>query len=425
MEILRNISLIWSMIHTLILFLLLFESRYSARKTIWITVLTMAPLILVNLLLNLFLGFERYGTLMLLTLSLPSCVVFWLLAKRRDGRFFFTFCMVDTVVLEIVYITGILNHYMTPKSFVIMFVLRLVIYPLIELFVYRKLRHIYLDVQKTTKRGWWIFAVIGLLFYVVITLLMTYPDSITNRPAQLPALLLLFILMPVIYIHIILTLRRQQLIYEQTKQDSIMQVQVAGVLARVSELGEANEAFRRERHDFRHKLKFIASLVETEQYEELAKVVSEQELLLKKTQIVRYCSSAVIDAALAVYIRKAEQLGIPVKMGFAFPESFVVNESELATALANALENAINACMKLPPAERYIEIKVLCKPKFVIMVRNAFDGLVEFNEKGLPQNPEEGHGFGTRTIAALCEKVGGYCDFQTEEKVFTLYMHLK
>lgn len=425
MALLRDISLLWSMIHTLILFLFLFESRYPRKKTVFITVVTMVPLMIVNLLLFVFIGFEKYGTLMLATLSLPSCIVFWFMAKHRDGRFFFTFCMVDTVVLEIVYITSILNHYLSPESYYVMFFVRLVSYPLIELLVYRKLRPTYLDVQKSTKRGWGIFAVIGLLFYVVITLIMTFPDSVVNRPSQLPALILLFILMPVIYIHIILTLRRQQVKYEQAKQDSIMQVQVAGVLARVNELGEANEAFRRERHDFRHKLKFIASLVETKQYDELAKVVSEQELSLNRTRVVRYCNSAVIDAALSVYIRKAEDLGIPVKMGFAFPESFEVSESGLATALANALENAINACMKLPDADRFIEIKVLCKPKFIIMVRNSFAGTVEFDENGIPQSNEEGHGFGTRMIATLCEKVGGYCDFQAEKNRFTLYMHLK
>lgn len=425
MVILRDVSLLWSMGHTLVLFLFLFESRYSPKKTLFITLATMVPLTLVNLLLFALVGFEKYGTLMLVTLSLPSCIVFWLLAKHRDGRFFFTFCMVDTVVLEIIYIANILNHYLSPDSYLVMFFVRLVAYPLLDLLVYRKLRPTYMDVQRRVKRGWSIFALIGLLFYVVITLVMTFPDSIVNRPSQLPALALLFILMPVIYIHIILTLRRQQLIFEQAKQDSVMQVQVASVLARVNELGEANEAFRRERHDFRHKLKVIASLVEAKQYEELQKVLSEQELSLNKTRVVRYCSSAMIDAALAVYIKKAELLKIPVKMGFAFPETFEVNESELATALANALENAIHACMALPEPERFIEIKVINKPKFMVMLRNPFAGTLEFDEKGIPQSREEGHGYGTRIIAALCEKVGGYCDFQAEEGLFTLYMHLK
>jgi len=116
MIILRDISVMWSMVHTLIMFLFLFESRYSKKKTIVITLSTMIPLMLVNLALFIGLGFDKYGPLMLLTLSIPSCIVFYILSKHRDGRFFFTFCMIDTTTLEIIYITNILNYYITPNS---------------------------------------------------------------------------------------------------------------------------------------------------------------------------------------------------------------------------------------------------------------------------------------------------------------------
>lgn len=425
MTILRDISMLWSMFHTLVLFLLLFESRYPKKKATSITMLTMIPLIIVNLILFVVLGFDRYGTLMLATLSLPSCVVLLLLAKHRDGRFFFTFCMVDTIILEIVYITNLLNPYISPNSYLFMFLVRILSLPLLEVWVYRKLRPVYLEVQKHTGNGWGIFAVIGFLFYIVITLLMTYPDNIANRPHQIPALVLMFILMPVIYIHIISTLRRQQLNYERDEQEKIMQLQVSNITERVKELGEANESFRKERHDFRHKLKAIASLVETKQYDELANVVKEYESNITQTQVVRYCDNAIIDAVLSVYIGRAKNAEIDVKLGFAFPEVFEANESELATAFANAIENAVNACMKLPSEERFIEIKVLSKPKFVVMIRNSFDGNVEFDKNDIPISHEEGHGIGTRSIAAFCNKVGGFYEFNAANNVFTLFMHLK
>ena len=61
----------------------------------------------------------------------------------------------------------------------------------------------------------------------------------------------------------------------------------------------------------------------------------------------------------------------------------------------------------------------------MIMVRNSFTGQVEFDENGIPQNREEGHGFGTHSIATFCEKNGGYFRFEAEETVFTLFMYLK
>ena len=131
------------------------------------------------------------------------------------------------------------------------------------------------------------------------------------------------------------------------------------------------------------------------------------------------------DAVLSVYIQKAEKAGIALKLGFAFPDTFEANESELATALANAIENAIHACEKLPKEKRLLEIKVLCKPKFIIMVRNNFTGTVIFDENGIPQSTQDGHGYGSRSIAAFCNKIGGYYEFKAENGVFTLFMHLK
>jgi len=401
------------------------ESRYSKKKTISITLFTMIPLIIINLLLMFVLGSDKYGTLMLLTLSLPSCIIMWIMAKNRDGRFFFTFCMVDTAVLEIVYVTGLINTYLTPNTYLFMFISRLLILPIIEILVYKYLRSIYLEVQKLKNAGWGHFAIIGSLFYVVFTLIVSYPDNITNRPHQIPAMFLISILMPVIYLHIISTLRRQQVYFTQEEQETIMRLQVSNITQRVKELGEANEKFRKERHDFRHKMKAIASLIRTKQYDELAKVVEEYEENIQQTHVVRYCESPIIDAVLSVYIGKAIDAGINVELGFAFPDEFEANESELATALANAIENAVNACEKLPKEERHIEIKVLSKPKFIIMVRNSFDGQVEFDRDGIPVNRNEEHGIGTQSIAAFCEKLGGYYQFTAKDKVFTLFMHLK
>lgn len=254
---------------------------------------------------------------------------------------------------------------------------------------------------------------------------MTYPDNIVNRSSQLPALILMFILMPVIYIHIISTLYRQQELFEMTEQEKITKLQVSNIITRVEEYSAANEAFRQERHDFRHKLKAIASLVKAGQYDELERVLEEYEDDIEKTNVVRYSQYPVIDAILSVYIRKAEQSGIDVKVKLAFPDRFQASETELATALANAIENAIHACEKLPAKDRIIEIKVLSDPKFMIMVRNRFDGQVVFNDNGIPESQAAGHGLGSRSIAAFCEKIGGHYQFKAEGNVFTLFMYLK
>lgn len=421
---LREISILWSMIHTLVMFLLLFESRYPRKKTMVITLATMIPLIAANTVLAFFLEADKMGTALLLTLSLPSLIVFWILAKNRGGRFFFTFCLVDTVVLEIIYITQILNFYITPNNNVFMFAVRLVIYPLIEWFIFKKLRGMYLDVQKNTKQGWGSYATIGAIFYILMSLMMNNPDSITLRPEYYPAMALVFILIPAIYGNIITTLRRQQRMYELQEQEDILRLQVNNITARVDDLALADERFRQERHNLRLKMRVIATFAENHKYEELDAYIQEYLDTIQKTQIKRYCKNAVIDAALSAFIQNAENRGIRVEVGFDFPDPIPVDATELATVLANAIENAINACEKMGEGEdRFIDIKVLSDPSFMIQVKNSFSGKVEFDENGIPVNREDGHGFGTRTIASFCDKHNAFYQFVAKDNEFTLYLN--
>lgn len=420
MTVLRDFSVLWSLCHTLVLFILLFESRYPKRKTMIITLSTMIPLIAANMVLMYVVPHDVFGTLMLATISLPSLVVFWILAKNRDGRFLFTFCLVDTTVLEIIYITQILNHYTTPDTYYVMFFIRLIIYPVLEVIVYKKLRPLFLEVQKNNKKGWGTFALIGALFYVTITLMMNRPTSILERPEYLPAVILMFILMPAMYLHILTTLNRQKMMLEMTERDSILQLQVSNITARVQEYSAANNKFRIERHNFRHKMQTIAGLVERKQYDALQALVLEYNAAIKETQVKSYCRFAVLDAVLSSYLQKAETAKINVSIIPEFPEELPVNEAELAAVVANALENAINACKKLPESERFIRVHVISSPCFMMKIQNSFDGQVDFDEEGIPVNPDEEHGFGTRSIAAFCAKHDAFCEFKTDENVFTL-----
>ncbi|MBQ8449227.1 MAG: GHKL domain-containing protein [Clostridia bacterium] len=423
MTILKDISIFWSLAHTLLMFMILFESRYTKKKTNLLTLFTMGPLLVANGIAAIFIPSDIFGTIMLFTLSLPSLIFFIIIAKKRDGRFFFTFCMVDTIVLEVMYISQVINFHTTPDSYIVMFLIRLAAYPLLEGFMWKKLRAPYREVQRQTKKGWWLFTAIAAIFYVSITLFMNNPTPITERQEYYPVMLLVFILMPLVYMHIIMTLLHQHREYEESEQEDILKLQSANLVSRVSELAEANDKFREERHNFRHKLRTIAMLVDRKQYEELEFVLKEYTQTFKSTQVTRYCENAVIDAVLSHYIRQAESLGIKLELGFDFPEEIPVDTTELATVFANAIENAIHACEKLPAAERWIEIKVISKPKFIARIKNKYNGKVEFDGEGIPVNREEGHGFGTRSIVAFCNKIGGHYNFNANGEYFTVILN--
>lgn len=419
MTLLRDISTLLASLFSFVLFMILFESRLPRRRTIVLTMSTMIPLLIANFILFFIVGPTKMTTLVLLSCSLPSLIFFWTIAKYRDGRFFFTFCMVDTLIMEIIYLSTILD-FLLGNTYIITIVSRAVLCPALAFVIYRWVRPTYLHLQSQITTGWYTFTVIALIFYVVLSLSVSVPTMITQRLEQLPAFLLLLILMPAIYVHIFATLLHLHRAHEVAHSQAIMDLKVEKLTARIEELNAADEKFRMERHNFRHKLNTIAGLAEQGNREELLALLNRYHEDIRETQIVRYSSHAIVDAVLAHYIARAQRKGIETSIHIHFPDTLGVDETELATVFSNALDNAINACTKMPPEQRHLEVKVLTAPRFMIQFSNGYQGDISFNEYGLPVAREADHGYGTRYIAAFCDKNRAFYEFNAENNRFTL-----
>ena len=88
--------------------------------------------------------------------------------------------------------------------------------------------------------------------------------------------------------------------------------------------------------------------------------------------------------------------------------------------MSNALENAIHACEGIPDSEkRLIKLRLYSKNnKQCIDVSNSYQKEPVFDEEGLPVSAEEGHGFGTKSMAHIVEKHGGMFQFSVKDGEF-------
>ena len=424
MTILRDISLIYSSIHSLILFLILFQPKYEKKKFVTISLPFVVPLMIINFVLLFTLGVERMATMLLITCSLPSLIFFWVMAKYRGGRLIFTFCFADTLILELIYATSILDYYLG-NNYIVMFALRLVLCPILEVMIYKFLRPVYLDLQNKLAKGWMTFAAISILFYVVLSVFISYPSLITERPVYIPPFILLLIFMPLLYLHFFSTMGYQQKEHESKRQESIIQLQMEHMKDKIKEFQKADNQFRMERHNFRHKLQTIAGLIDREEYTEVYSLLRQYNEDIQETRMIRYCNYPILDSALSTYLHLAESKEISVSTRLDFPEDLPVNESDLAMVFANAIENAVHACTEMDAHRRHLDIKVLSSPRFMLQIRNSFNGIISFDEKGVPLSTRDNHGFGTRSIVAFCEKYHAFYQFQAENNLFSLQIMIE
>ena len=104
------------------------------------------------------------------------------------------------------------------------------------------------------------------------------------------------------------------------------------------------------------------------------------------------------------------------------PSGLSVNELELAIVISNLLENAINACRKLPETQRYVKLTAKHKNQLLLEIENSCDRKVMLDEDGYPFSRDENHGIGTRSVLAFVKKTDSEICYLTEETRFRVRM---
>ena len=225
MTILRDLSVLWSLFHILVLFMLLYRSRYTKRRTVILTVVFMGSLVLLNITGLVRYGTELMGQIFLLTCTLPSLFFFWFMSQDKKGQFFFTFCLADTVSYWIIAITNIMDFYLGGQRYILMFAGRLVLFPLVEWVAYRYLRKPYRELQESVAKGWGLFAGMTALYYLLLAVTANFPVVVTKRPQELPTFLLIMALMPMTYATILAAMYRQLLLFRRQQSERMLREQ--------------------------------------------------------------------------------------------------------------------------------------------------------------------------------------------------------
>lgn len=418
-EIFRVGSLVWSMIHTLVLFMLLFQPRYSAKKTWSLVGIFMLPVLLINTILLLWLGVEAIANLVLFTCVLPSLLFFFFIAKHRNARFFFTFCLADTFAMAVIILTSLLDQLLFGGYCIAMMISRLVLFPLVEYVIWKRIRKRYFMLQESIKKGWTMFAIITALFYALMILILANFSLVDiDTSSNVPFVLLFLSLMPLMYVNIFKVAIYQEQSYQLANQRDILAAERAHIETIIQQNIGTEERLRIERHDLRHRFNSIRSMLENGEYEDAIQYINTSTQFFNTSSVQRTCQNPILDSVFTSLFAHAKHSDIQIENALAIPNELPVDATDLSIVVANALENAIHACEKLPKEERVIRCKYVVSPVHMLQISNPFTGDVIFDEKGYPTTKRAGHGIGTRSITAFCDKYNVTADYKVKDGWF-------
>lgn len=403
------------------IFLILFESRYSKKRFLASLIPFLALWLGVNLYLLVAYGIEVQGQFTLFTTTLPSLIYFFIVAKNRGGRFFFTFCMVDTIMIWVMMTSGLIDYAVGAQGEV-NFALRMVAFPVMLFVAWKFARKPYLSLLNSVTHGWWLFAGMTGLFYVTLTIMSAFPTHLRLRPQDMPAVVMMLILLPCTYVTIFTVLYQQNVIYRTLERQRVFEAQADMMSRRMGEIHRTAESIRIERHDMRHQLQTVAAFAKQGDIDGLLEYVGASQASLDALKAPVYCQNPIIDAVLFSAVEQAKEAGATLEPEVVLPEKLTVDPLELSIVFANALENAIQAVKNLPQEQRKITCKSVIQPRFMLEVANPYSGKLRFDRHGLPLADTPGHGIGTRSIMAFAEKYKAICHFRAENGWFKVQL---
>lgn len=207
--------------------------------------------------------------------------------------------------------------------------------------------------------------------------------------------------------------------YELLNEQNILAVHISSLHSRVETMKVAEDSSIIIRHDLRHHLQLINGYLMTDNIEDARCYLSTIEENMYEHVVTKYCTHEAVNLILSSYISKAKNEGILVQAKVSIPEACEIADMDLCVIFANAIENAINACVNIKDsADKIINISCLSKNnKLLLQISNKFAGVVTF-KNDMPVTETTNHGFGTKNIAKTVQKYNGIYSFTTEENVF-------
>ena len=217
-----------------------------------------------------------------------------------------------------------------------------------------------------------------------------------------------------------------ELVQDKAKLESdasLMEIAAKNMKERLQLTESSMQKDRIMRHDRRHFEALLYQLLEEGNIEEAKKYLAER-LAMEPHPVMRYCENTTVNAAISHYMACAKMENIAMTVSANIPSGLSVNELELAIVISNLLENAINACRKLPETDRYLKLTAKYKIQLLLEIENSCDRKVALDEDGYPFSKDENHGIGTRSVLAFVNKTDSEICYLAEGTRFRVRMIL-
>ena len=396
------------------------RSDFTKRNTLLLCSFVFLA-VAVNIFVYLYLGRQIYSRFYILWIQIPLYVGFRIISRYRGVKLLFALLTTITLAslpVQFVIVFRILtdgNPVLIAIGFVMSYLIMLFL-----VFLFLRPNVIYI-LEHGERRSFWKFCLIPFLYYLYGFLSSGYNfaqyhnlDGFLFR--RIPDLIVC--VSYILLVDIFKNTNERQLL---KNEHAMMSVQMELAREQMEFLKTTQEQAVLYRHDMRHHLSLIKEYLADGEIQKAEKYLTQTQADINAITPVNHCKNDTANLILSSFAGKGKEKGVALLIDVNLPEHLPIPDTELCALLANGLENAIDAASKVEDLlHRKVSLNLRIKEnRLLLYIENNYTGIVVL-ENGLPVSNCEGHGFGTKSMAAIAAKRKGYCSCEADGNTFIL-----
>ncbi len=209
---------------------------------------------------------------------------------------------------------------------------------------------------------------------------------------------------------------------EKDKRLALLDAQVAAQRDYILQLTENRAQIRQMSHDFKQHVHMFRSLCEMGQFDELSDSLAKLTDWQHDVTPVVLTDNPMLDALLSAKRNLAKKNHIQCHWDIQVPPQMSDLTVDICALFGNALDNAIEACMR-SDKERFIHMRVsMYKTNMLTVIENTIGERPQYDGTFLHtlKNDKDSHGLGLISMQATARSLGGELSFEFDENVFRL-----
>jgi len=221
-------------------------------------------------------------------------------------------------------------------------------------------------------------------------------------------------------------------IHDLQERERIMNIKTESLLINYEQVNSHFYEVNRIKHDIRNHLTALHVLLKDNRYDEAQNYLEKYAVEVGNVTEAVYHSNYLINAMMHDLMRKSGDRNIKTSLSLkASPNN--ISEPDLISLLTNIIENALEACDKIPQErEKYINLSFSRREPYLAIIcenSNPGDIITDSDEKSegkiLTSKNLRGHGYGLQTIGKITAAYSGIMEVNYNDEIFIITVALK